>query len=863
MGEAIHERHGRMTPGMEDMDQLINALDELSRASVLLVASDYDGTMAPIVDDPAEARPHHEAIVAMRLAGALPQTYAAIISGRALVDLGTLTGYPENVHLVGSHGSEFDVDFADTLDADQTHLRERLIDELEAVASGHEGFLIEKKPASIAFHYRNAPEAAAMAALESILSGPAMREGVHVKRGKMVVELSVVQTHKGMALDMLRHRFGATAVIFVGDDHTDEDAFATLQGPDIAIKVGDGDTAARYRVDGPEDVARVLANLSEKREHWLAGSHAVPIEHHSMLSDQRALALVTPTARLTWMCAPRIDSSAIFAELLGGPSAGYFTIEPDDGGTPQSQAYAANTMVLQTTWNGATLTDLLDCSSGRPSQRSGRTDLIRHLSGAGRFRIEFAPRLDFGRLATALVPREDGLEVAGSIDSIVLRSRGVQWRIENEGRHQTAYAMIDLSDGPRTFELRYGTGHLRDGRYPLDDRMRLTERYWASWAESLMLPSVADVHVRRSALLLKGLCYGPSGAIAAAGTASLPEYIGGVRNWDYRYCWFRDAAMSASSLVRLGSFDEAMKYLDWVLGVVDQSEHPERIHPLYSVSGHPLSSEAEISELAGYAGSRPVRVGNAAARQVQLDVFGPIVDLIAQLSYADAPLSSRHWRLVEAMVHAVEQRWFEPDHGIWEIRAAPRHHVHSKVMCWLTVDRAIHIAHQFLERERTDWQVLRDTIAHDVISNGYKNEVSAFTAAYDGIDLDAAALFVGLSGLLPPDDERFTNTIAAIEHELFDHRTVYRYRADDGLPGFEGGFHICLSWLIEAYVKVGRLDDAWRCFDILTSLIGPTGLLSEQYDPVMNRALGNVPQAYSHLGLIDNALLLSAHPRPS
>jgi GH15 family glucan-1,4-alpha-glucosidase len=250
-------------------------------------------------------------------------------------------------------------------------------------------------------------------------------------------------------------------------------------------------------------------------------------------------------------------------------------------------------------------------------------------------------------------------------------------------------------------------------------------------------------------------------------------------------------------------------------------------------------------------------VGNGASGQVQLDVFGPIVELVHLLAEVEAPLSSEHWRLVDAMVQAVQKRWFEPDHGIWEIRKPRRHHVHSKVMCWLAVDRAISIANRFLGRSRPDWEKLRETIATDVLTKGFKPDVGAFTAAYDGTDLDAACLWVGLSGLLPPGDPRFAGTVAAIEAELRQGPTVYRYRADDGLPGFEGGFHICTSWLVDAYLLCGRREDATALFRDLVSLAGPTQLYPEQCSPAIRKGLGNHPQAYSHLGLIENALHLS------
>jgi len=841
------------------MAGLDDKLATLAQAPVLLVASDYDGTLAPIVSDPMRAQPLREAVVAMRALADMPQTHVAIISGRALRDLAVLAGVPEEVHLVGSHGTEFDLDFATTLPTEAAQLRARLLRELESVADGRPGFSIEEKPASIAFHYRNATEEEAREALDQVVNGVGSWEGVFTQHGKKVAELGVVATDKGKALEVMRHRVGASAVLFLGDDKTDEAAFATLTGPDAAVKVGEGASCASLRVANPDEVAKTLARLCDLRSQWLAGSTAVPIEQHSLLSDQRTIALVTPAAKVTWLCVPRIDSSGLFADLVGGPTAGHFAITDADDQAPAKQEYVGESFVLRSHWGKFTVTDFLDCSSGRPGQRAGRSDLIRLVEGTGTIKVTFCPRLDFGRVPTRLIVREGGLEVEGSQDPIVLRSAGVQWYVDEEGHHHVARAVVDLSERRRqVFELSYGTGNLSERGLRAEERCLATRRFWSSWTKQLEVPNVAIELVRRSALVLKSLCYGPSGAIAAAATTSLPEHIGGVRNWDYRYCWLRDGAMAASALVKLGSQSEAMKFLDWVLGVVDECVSPERLHPLYAVNGHTLGPEAEIAQLPGYRASRPVRVGNSATQQVQLDVFGPIVDLIHDLLVRDAPLSSEHWRLAEAMVHAVEKRWHEPDHGIWEIRRPRRHHVHSKVMCWVTVDRGIKIARRFLGRERSDWAELRDRIARDVIEHGYKSQVSAFTAAYDGNDLDASALLIGLSGLLPTDDTRFESTVHAVEQNLLKGPAVYRYRADDGLPGFEGAFHICTSWLIEAYIRLGRLDEARALFEQMTALAGPTGMLSEQYGPKTKRALGNTPQAYSHIGVIENALSLAA-----
>jgi GH15 family glucan-1,4-alpha-glucosidase len=358
-------------------------------------------------------------------------------------------------------------------------------------------------------------------------------------------------------------------------------------------------------------------------------------------------------------------------------------------------------------------------------------------------------------------------------------------------------------------------------------------------------------------LTLRALCYQPTGAILAAGTSSLPEEMGGLRNWDYRYCWLRDAAMSAHALVGLGSGAEAEGLLAWTRRIIHRTAgHPERLHPLYTVDGFELGAEAVIETLPGYAGSRPVRVGNAANRQVQLDVFGPIADLIA--AYADLRGGLEEWQfeLMADMVEAVSRRWHEPDHGIWEARIAPRHHIYSKVMGWLTVDRALRLGERYGMPVRPEWTDLRQQIADDVLTLGWDAKVGAYTVAYGHPEIDASSLWIGLSGLLADDDPRFLATVLVVEAELRSGPIVYRYRWDDGLPGREGGFHLCSAWLVEAYLRTGRRADAEELFGQMLDCAGPTGLLPEQYDPLTERGLGNHPQAYSHLGLINCALLL-------
>lgn len=892
------------------MAELESELQRLARSPVLLIACDYDGTLAPIVDDPGEAKPIRESVIALRTLASMPQTHVAVISGRALRDLASLVGEPQDIHLVGSHGSEFDLDFATSLPPKARKLRERVAQELAELVETDHAFSLEEKPASIAFHFRNAPDDVAEQAVERIMHGPAAYDGVYTKHGKKVVELGVLATDKGRALDRLRQRTGATATVFLGDDETDEDAFATLRGPDVGVKVGGGETRARFRVDDPTEVARVLVKLCEHRAAWLSGAAlgaASAIADHALLSDQRTAALLTPHGRVVWFCYPRIDSPAVFAELLGGPTAGHFSIRPieegrrgDPGGRgPIEQRYLGDSLTVCTRWAGVTVTDYLDCSADRPGQRAGRTDLVRVIERdrgdrTVRVRIEFAPRPDFGRMEARLCVREGGIEVEDTLEPIVLHAPGIEWTLHEEGAHQTAVAEVELGDEPVVLQLRCGTSRLKPAVIPEHDRRAQTEAHWSAWVGRLKMPGSSDgavtagpsvigsacqrsavsdgspaeggeprvsgghlsldALIRRSALTLKALCYGPTGAILAAATTSLPEHIGGVRNWDYRYCWLRDGAMAAAALAKLGSTGEGMKFLDWVLGVLDECSSPERLHPVYSVTGGQLGPEAEIAALTGYRGSRPVRISNAASHQVQLDVFGPVVELIALLAERGAPLSSQHWRLVRAMVEAVDARWQDPDHGIWEVRSSRKHHVHSKVMCWQAVDRAIAVAEHTFDREPDGWVELRDRIANDVIEHGWSVDAQSFTAAYGEHDLDAAPLFVGLSGLLPADDERFIKTVEAVDRHLRAGPVVYRYRYDDGLPGIEGGFHICTSWLIESFVLIGRIDEARDLFGRMCRLVGTTHLLPEQYDPDAHESLGNHPQAFSHLGLINAAL---------
>jgi trehalose 6-phosphate phosphatase len=834
-------------------------LAELARKPRLLVACDYDGTLAPITADPFSVQPLPEAVAALRSLASLPETTIAVISGRALRELAVMSRLPSEIHLVGSHGSEFDIGFLHALDERARTLHRRLISTLRRITHGADGVLLEIKPASVAVHVRQAPAHVAARVLAKVGAGPGSWEGVQVTQGDKVLEVSVVRTDKGEALEALRHSSGAMAALFLGDDVSAEEVFVKLSGPDLGIKVGTGSTLARHRIDGCPEVAAVLSFLWEQRVAWLYGPQAPPIERLSMLGNGHTVALVTPNARICWQCVPGPASAAVFAELLGGPSAGHFSISPQLDALPLGQRYVPGTMTLETRWPGLLVTDYLDHHTPRH-----RTDLIRVISGYTPAVVEFAPRPEFGQAAAGLEVRRGGLVVTGTSDPMVLRSPGVNWQILQDGGHGTARAVVvPQPDRPVVLELRCGTADLTAHPVPEGRRRALSGAHWSRWLAGLSLPSVQTSLVGRSALTLRALCDTGTGAIMAAATTSLPEQIGGVRNWDYRHCWLRDGAMTAHALVNLGSTAEATAFLRWVHTVLDGLPGPERLRPVYALDGGALGSEAVIDTLPGYAGSRPVRVGNLANQQVQFDVFGPVVQLIGDLADRRGYLEDADWQLVRAMCEAVARRWHEPDHGIWEARQVPRHHVHSKVMCWLAIDRALRIGQAYGAAIDPSWAGLRDAIAADVLTQGWSDQAQAFTAAYGATDLDAASLHVGLSGLLAPADHRFQATVSAVEAGLRSGCTVYRYRGDDGLPGTEAGFHLCTTWMIEAYLLTGRRADAEDLFAQFVDTAGPTGLLPEEYDPLEERSLGNHPQAYSHVGLIRCAQLLAAGPPES
>ncbi len=834
-----------MTPPTDD------ALASLARTPILLVVCDFDGTLAEIVDHPDDARPDDLAIGPLRELAALPRTYAAIISGRSLADLRTRLHDLDGVTLVGGHGAET---------SDGPALRDaravEIFDALAPLESAFPGVYLEQKPAGPAVHYRQVDPSRHEAFLAHARDLARVIGAEPLREGHFVVEFPAIRADKGTALTRLRRQFAATGVFFAGDDRTDEDAFATLAPPHLSVKVGSGETLASACVLGVRGVADLLAELLEARRRELAACPAHPIDAHVLLSDQRSIALLDPTGNVAWLGAPRADSPPIFSAIVSGPRGGTFEVFPAADDAPPTQAYDGDSFLARTRRGPLTITDYLDCTGGRAFQRAGRSDLIRHIEGRGRARIHFAPRLDFGRGPTRLRVAEHGLVVEGGADPISLRAPGVEWRIEPEGGHHSAHAEVEIPEQGLTLELRIGSTSTQPSTTPEAVRRQTTRQFWTGWAGTLRYAGPHEPLIRRSGLVVKALCHGPTGAILAAGTTSLPEQLGGVRNWDYRFCWVRDGAMSAASLVRMGSTGHAMKFLDWLLGVVDQLDHPERLRPLYTVNGSELGAEGEISDLPGYAESRPVRVGNGAGNQVQLDVFGPVADLIALMAEAGAPLTPDHARLLDAMVDAVARRWSEPDNGIWEVRGPLRHHVHSRTICWHAIDRAIAARKALGEPQRPHENDLRDRIREDVLTHGFNERVGAFTAAYGSDELDAACLLTGLTGLVAPEDPRFLSTVRVIERDLRRGDGLMRYVYEDGLPGVEGVFHLCTGWLIESLHLIGEHERARDLFERYAQQAGPLGLYSEERDHVTGIPLGNYPQAYSHIALVNAACRL-------
>ncbi|SMP49732.1 glycoside hydrolase family 15 protein [Noviherbaspirillum suwonense] len=587
---------------------------------------------------------------------------------------------------------------------------------------------------------------------------------------------------------------------------------------------------------------------------------AAPIEDYAMLGDCRSAALVSRDGSIDWLCLPRFDSATPFAALLGGPENGLWQIAPDQA-YETSRAYRDGTMVLETRFRtadgAATLIDFMPVDSHSP----GVVRIVEGVEGEVPFLMSLVMRFDYGHIVP-WVERLDGetLTAVAGPELLVLRTRAPL-----HGVNQHTVSRFSVRAGQRVaFCLHHQASHLPVAP-PVDaeQALRDTQAWWEEFSSRCPACGPYSAQVKRSLVTMKALTYRPTGGIVAAATTSLPEWPGGERNWDYRYCWLRDATMTLMAFMKLGYFDEARAWRDWLMRSI--AGNPEQMQVMYGVSGERRLPEMELPWLSGYAGSRPVRIGNGAASQRQLDTYGEVVDAMTQALRGGVSGHPRGPALSRQIVAFLESAWREPDHGIWEVRGAPRHYVHSKVMAWAAFDRyATWFAETWNDEEgqalARRCRAVADTIHEQVCREGYDAALGSFVQYYGADDVDASLLHIVLTGFLPPDDSRVRGTVERIERQLMRGGLLQRYLGGcdvDRLPAGEGSFLICSFWLVDAWVLLGRRDDARALYERLLALCNDVGLLAEQYDPERRRMLGNFPQAFSHIGIINSALNLA------
>jgi GH15 family glucan-1,4-alpha-glucosidase len=586
------------------------------------------------------------------------------------------------------------------------------------------------------------------------------------------------------------------------------------------------------------------------------------IEDYGLVGDLQTAGLVGRDGSIDWLCFPRFDSDACFAALLGDASNGRWLIAPAEGSRPAARRYRSDTLVLETD---------LACDEGVirivdfMPPRGADPDVVRIVEGVeGRVRVrsELAVRMGYGDL----IPwgrriRDDTRVYVAGPDALCLRTPA-----ETYGEKFRTISELVVEPGDRVpFVLTWFPSH-HDPPAPIDPEqaLRETEEFWRAWCSGCGYAGPHEEEVRRSLIVLKALTYSPTGGIVAAPTTSLPEHIGGVRNWDYRYCWLRDATLVLLTFLNAGYVDEAGAWRRWLLRAA--AGDPARVQLMYGVAGERRLPELELPWLAGFEGSRPVRIGNAAHRQLQLDEYGEVLDALFQARERGLDDDEDAWALQRALLGWLEDGWRQPDSGIWEVRGPAQHFTHSKVMAWVAVDRGVRTVEQHGLAGPVDrWRALRDEIHAEICERGFDPELGSFVQSYGSKELDASLLMIPLVGFLPPTDERVLGTIDAVRRGLDRGGFVLRYRtreAVDGLPAGEGVFLACTFWLAEALCLAGRRDEAEEVYARLSALRNDVGLLSEEYDPDSGRLLGNFPQAFSHLALVDTAFTLSqAQPR--
>ncbi|GBU16274.1 MULTISPECIES: glycoside hydrolase family 15 protein [Methylobacterium] len=589
------------------------------------------------------------------------------------------------------------------------------------------------------------------------------------------------------------------------------------------------------------------------------------IEDYALVGDGRTAALISRDGSVDWLCWPRFDASACFAHLLGTEEHGFWRIAPVAAGVETERRYRESSLVLETrhrTRSGEVLvTDYMPAGDGSHLIR-----LVEGIEGRVAMRMDLAIRFDFGSAVPWVTRNELGdLRAVSGPHKVVLRT-GVPLR----GSGQTTVAEFTLQAGESVaFTLSYGKSH-EDDPPPIEPRKVLaaTDRFWHEWSEGCAQGTPWDAVLKRSLLTLKALIYRPTGGIVAAPTTSLPEEIGGVRNWDYRFCWLRDSTFTLLALMDAGFLDEARAWRDWLMRAV--AGNPEQAHILYGIGGERLLPEIELDWLPGYENSRPVRVGNAASAQFQLDVYGELFDALYQARRRGMESDPEGWRLGLSLLKHVETVWSEPDEGIWEVRGGRRHFVHSKVMAWVAFDRAIRSHEE--RRELRDapvgrWREIRDRIHAEVCDRGFDPELNSFVQSYGSQHLDASLLLIPHMGFLPQDDPRVVGTVEAIGRQLMRDGFILRYDTEnqtvDGLPGGEGAFLPCSFWYADNLIGLGRCEEARALIERLIGVCNDVGLVAEEYDPVRKRLVGNFPQAFSHVALVNTILSYSRATGPA
>jgi GH15 family glucan-1,4-alpha-glucosidase len=588
------------------------------------------------------------------------------------------------------------------------------------------------------------------------------------------------------------------------------------------------------------------------------------IEDYGLIGDLQTAALVSRDATIDWLCFPRFDSGACFAALLGDEENGRWAMQPVDGWRGLARRYWQDTLVLETVFEtDGGLVRVIDFMPPR-GDAPDVVRIVECLSGRVRMRSELVIRFDFGSVVP-WVRNVDGtrLAVAGP-DALAFRTPVVL-----RGENMRTVGEFDVAEGERVpFVLTWYPSHAEppraiDAEHALGD----TESFWRDWAAKCEHMHEWHEPVHRSLLTLKALTYAPTGGIVAAPTTSLPERIGGTRNWDYRYCWLRDSTLMLLTMLNAGYVEEAERWRDWLLRAV--AGDPADLQIMYGVAGERRLIEWEADWLAGYRDSRPVRIGNAASDQLQLDVYGEVTDTLHQGRQHGLEPSSAAWSLTRAMLEWLETGWRQPDEGIWEVRGGRRHFTHSKVMAWVAFDRAVKAVELYEREGHADrWRAIAAEIHEEVCREAFDVERGAFVQSYGSKLLDASVLLIPLVGFLPPEDERVMSTVATIERELMRGGFVDRYESEDnrigvdGIEGSEGVFLPCSFWLVDNLHLQGRDDDARRLFDRLLALRNDLGLLSEEYDPEEGCLVGNFPQAFTHLALVNSAFALSGHAHP-